>query len=620
MPSTRARRRVTLAAGGLVLVLGAAAVSVVVHRDAPPPPPVTIAFAGDVHFAPPLAGRLAKDPATALGTHAASTLGAADVAMVNLETAVTEGGGRPAPKQFTFTAPPTAFEALRGAGVDVTTMANNHGLDHGASQVPVAVRAAREAGVALVGIGRDEDAAYAPAWFTLRGQRVAVLSATSVLDDEVRDAWTAGPGKPGLASAKRVDRLRQAVRAAREDADLVVVYLHWGRELVTCPAPAQRELQGALVGAGADVVVGSHAHALLGGGWTSTGAYVDYGLGNFGFYAKREVTTQSGVLVLTARGRQVTDARWVPARIRAGVPRAPSAEDAAAIGTAKAGLRECADLRAEPPSPGRRTGGAPALPCEDGAVANAPAAGHALDVLELLARRGEPVPAAAIARDLGLPRSTVYHLLSLLRDRGYVSHLEAERRFGLGLAAYELGAAYQRSAPLERMSRATLDRLVDASGHNAHLAVLHGRDVLYVIEQRAPRRPHLVTDVGVRLPATLTATGLAMLAALPAAQVRALFPSADALVRRDGRGPDTPLRLKEVLTGVRRRGYALEDGLVTPGLRSVAVALADHTGHPLAAVAVTFPADEVDAAAEAALAALVTGAVRSLRRRLGGAP
>ena len=170
-------------------------------------------------------------------------------------------------------------------------------------------------------------------------------------------------------------------------------------------------------------------------------------------------------------------------------------------------------------------------------MANAPAAGQALDVLALIARRGEPVPAAAIARDLGLPRSSVYHLLAVLVDRGYVRHLPEERRYGLGLAAYELGSAYQRQAPLERMARGTMDRLVDATGHNAHLAVLHGRDVLYVIEQRAPGRPLLLTDVGVRLPAVLTASGLAMLAALPAAQVRALFPDRGALVQRDGRGP-----------------------------------------------------------------------------------
>ncbi len=250
-------------------------------------------------------------------------------------------------------------------------------------------------------------------------------------------------------------------------------------------------------------------------------------------------------------------------------------------------------------------------------MANAPAAGHALDVLALIARRGEPVPAAAIARDLGLPRSSVYHLLAVLVDRGYVRHLPEERRYGLGLAAYELGSAYQRQAPLERMARGVMDRLVDQTGHNAHLAVLHGRDVLYVIEQRAPGRPLLVTDVGVRLPAALTASGLAMLAALPAAQVRALYPDRAALVQRDGRGPTSTTQLRAELQAVRQRGHAVEDGLVTAGLGSVAVAVLDHNEYPVAGVAVTYPQADVDAATTARLVGSVRSAAASLSARLG---
>ena len=247
-----------------------------------------------------------------------------------------------------------------------------------------------------------------------------------------------------------------------------------------------------------------------------------------------------------------------------------------------------------------------------------PAAGHALDVLELLARRGEPLPAATVARELGLPRSSTYHLLGVLRDRGYVSHLEGERRYGLGVAAYELGSAYQRQAPLQRIARGTLDHLVDTTGHNAHLAVLHGRDVLYVIEQRAPQGPVLVSDVGVRLPATLTATGLAMLAALPAGQVRALFPHADALVQRDGHGPSSTTALRSLLQSVRGRGYAVEDGHITRGLKSVAVAVLDHSGHPVAAVAVTFRSEAADEVEEARLVSAVGAAADDLSARLRG--
>ena len=251
-------------------------------------------------------------------------------------------------------------------------------------------------------------------------------------------------------------------------------------------------------------------------------------------------------------------------------------------------------------------------------MANAAAASHALAVLRLLARHTEPQPAAAIARDLALPRSSVYHLLRVLTDEGFVVHLPEERRYGLGVAAFELGSAYTRQAPLQRVGRSLLARLVETTGHNAHLAVLHGRDVLYVVEERAPGRPPLVTDVGVRLPAQLTASGLAMLAALPAQQVRALFPSRDAFVHRHGVGPESASALRGLLQEVRRTGYASEDGSVTPAFASVASAVLDHGGHPVAGVALTFPADEVGQVARRTLATRVTRTAAELSRRISG--
>jgi DNA-binding IclR family transcriptional regulator len=251
-------------------------------------------------------------------------------------------------------------------------------------------------------------------------------------------------------------------------------------------------------------------------------------------------------------------------------------------------------------------------------VPNAPAAARALDVLQLLARHAAPLPAAAIARDLDLPRSSVYHLLAVLRGQGFVTHLPEQRRYGLGVAAFELGAAYSRQAPLRWIGQTALTRLVDATTHSGHLAVLHGRDVLYVIEERAPGRPSLVTDVGVRLPAHLTASGLAMLAALPSQQVRALFPTRAAFVLRDGAGPASPAELRRLLGEVRRDGHAEEDGAITPGFASVASAVLDHTGHPIAAVALTFPASEVEAGARSALAVHVSRSAARISRRIHG--
>jgi DNA-binding IclR family transcriptional regulator len=251
-------------------------------------------------------------------------------------------------------------------------------------------------------------------------------------------------------------------------------------------------------------------------------------------------------------------------------------------------------------------------------MANAPAAAHALAVLRLLAQHVAPMPAAAIARELGLPRSSVYHLLAVLRDSGFVVHLAAERRYGLGVAAFELGSAYGRQEPLRWIARTVLSGLVARTTHSGHFAVLHGSDVLYLIEERAPGRPSLVTDVGVRLPAHLTASGRAMLAALPAAQVRALFPPGQGLVRRHGVGPETVGELRAELAAVREAGFAQEQGSVTPGFASVAAAVLDHVGHPVAAVALTFPARELGAGARAELAEDVRSAAGQVARRLYG--
>lgn len=249
-------------------------------------------------------------------------------------------------------------------------------------------------------------------------------------------------------------------------------------------------------------------------------------------------------------------------------------------------------------------------------MSNAPAAAHALDVLEHLSRHAEPVPAASIARDLGLPRSSVYHLLKVLHQRGYVTHYVEERRFGLGTAAYELGSAYQRQAPLARVARGPVRRLADQCGRSAHFATLEGRDVLYLLEERAPGQPTLVSDVGVRLPSHLTASGLAMLSALPANQVRALYPDRACFVQRHASGPRSLTELRAVLARARADGHAREDGTVTPDLSSVAVAVCDRAGRPLASIAVTFRSRDATTAHVAELVALTQATATEIGRRL----
>lgn len=252
--------------------------------------------------------------------------------------------------------------------------------------------------------------------------------------------------------------------------------------------------------------------------------------------------------------------------------------------------------------------------------AKVPAADQTLRILSLLARSRGPLPASIIATQLELPRSTVYHLLATLQTHGYVMHLPEERRYGLGLAAVELNSAYARQEPLSRLGRPLVAQLVDSVGQSAHLAVPHGRDVLYVIEERAVGAPPLITDVDVRLPMQLTASGRAILAALPKAQVRALFPGREAFVHRhdDPDRIDRYSRLRAVLDDTRTRGFAYERGSVTAGLSSIGVPVRDHRGWPVAAIAVTFPEDSVAVDRLPELAAEVLRTAETLSHRIHG--
>ena len=105
---------------------------------------LTLAFGGDVHFTERTAALL-RQPATAFGPMAAE-LAAADLAVVNLETAVTERGEKQ-PKRFHFRAPAAAYEAVKAAGVDVVSIANNHTLDYGQIGLLDTLDGAKTAGV-----------------------------------------------------------------------------------------------------------------------------------------------------------------------------------------------------------------------------------------------------------------------------------------------------------------------------------------------------------------------------------------------------------------------------------------------------------------------------------------
>jgi poly-gamma-glutamate synthesis protein (capsule biosynthesis protein) len=303
---------------------------------------ITLAFAGDVHFTDRTA-KLLSDPAHAFGP-IIPLLSDADLTMVNFESAVTDRGTAQ-PKQFHFRAATSSFDAIKAAGIDVVTFANNHTLDYGQVGLADTLYAVHAANFPYVGIGSNADAAWRPWITTIKGRRIAIIGVSQV--DELASTWVATPTRPGEAHAIDLTHTLAAVRAARAAADMVIVFMHWGTEGNPCPNSDQKSLAPKLAAAGADIIIGAHAHTLQGNGWLRH-TFVAYGMGNFLWWLP-SYSTETGVLKLTLHPDRPLTAQFYPAIVSdTGQPVPATGADATRISTRYASLRTCAGLTAAP--------------------------------------------------------------------------------------------------------------------------------------------------------------------------------------------------------------------------------------------------------------------------------
>jgi hypothetical protein len=310
--------------------------------------PVTFGFGGDVHFAGVVGEKLAQDPSTALGTTIPQLFAGTQMSMVNLETAVTDGTcPEPQNKQYIFDAPASALTALKSASITLATQANDHGFDCGPQGLSQNLTIANQDKYPIIGIGNTAAQAFTPYRVTIKGQRIAIITATQVIADNLVSTWTASATQPGVASAIDPTQLVREVQQVRRTADTVIVYVHWGTEAQSCPNPQQEPLAQQLVKAGADVVVGSDAHVLSGAGYLGS-SYVAYGLGNFAFYDDAPPETDSGALIITAEGRHVTSAVFRPATILSGLPQPLTGQPATTAIQSWNSARSCTNLAVTP--------------------------------------------------------------------------------------------------------------------------------------------------------------------------------------------------------------------------------------------------------------------------------
>jgi poly-gamma-glutamate synthesis protein (capsule biosynthesis protein) len=234
---------------------------------------VRIAFVGDVMLdgGPGHVITSGGDPFA----NVASALRDADLTIANLECAIVKKGVS-MDKVFTFRGPESALPLLKKY-FSAVSLANNHSGDWGKEGFATELELLRETKLPYFGGGSNAHAARQPLVLSAGGKRVAFLG----YNDFPPRAFAAGPAMPGTAWLVEKNAISD-IKAARKQADLVILFLHWGDDLVPAETPEQQTLAHHLIDAGADAVVGGHAHLTQGIEWYRDRPIV-YSLGNFVF-------------------------------------------------------------------------------------------------------------------------------------------------------------------------------------------------------------------------------------------------------------------------------------------------------------------------------------------------
>jgi hypothetical protein len=251
-------------------------------------------------------------------------LSGADIAVANFENPAVDAF-RYHTEGTVFSADPRLIAGLRNAGIDAVSIANNHIGDAGRAGVVQTIANLDEYGVRHAGAGRNTAAAHRPALIRVHGLTVAILGY-----DTIAGAYTAGASTPGSARLTIAGAKADIAAARRAGADVVIVYPHWGIEYRATPFAAQQALARAIITAGADMVIGNHAH-WVGAMEVYKGRPIWYALGNFVFDQTWSEPTSEGLLLeLTFSGRRLVQVELRPTIILDGAQ--PNFLDPAGVG------------------------------------------------------------------------------------------------------------------------------------------------------------------------------------------------------------------------------------------------------------------------------------------------
>jgi poly-gamma-glutamate capsule biosynthesis protein CapA/YwtB (metallophosphatase superfamily) len=238
----------------------------------------------------------------------------ADIAICNLECCVAECG-YPMNKQYTFRAKPDTLRGLVDAGYDIVSVANNHTLDYGRQAFAETMENLAKHGLEYVGGGASVAEAHEPKVLECETMKVAFLAYDALAEEGVFPRSDV----PGIAHVDP-ELVRKGVRKARQMADAVVVYFHWGVEGAYAANERQGSIAHVAADAGADLIIGSHPHVVQNvAEYTPPGSRkrvpIVYSLGNFVWGQRTWVKDHSAILRCTLTPDGVKALELLPVRI-----------------------------------------------------------------------------------------------------------------------------------------------------------------------------------------------------------------------------------------------------------------------------------------------------------------
>ncbi|MCR4739823.1 MAG: CapA family protein [Lachnospiraceae bacterium] len=274
-------------------------------------------FVGDISFAEGYSimtklRDVGHDLSQVIRPEVMSALRDSDVFMANNEFPYSDRGTPKAGKTFTFRAKPESVKYLTEMGVDIVSLANNHAFDYGEEALVDSLDILRNADIPVVGAGKNISEAMQPVYFKVNKKTVAITSATQIERTPNPESREATETSAGVLRTLDPSKMVQCIKTAEENADFVIVFVHWGSENTDLVEDSQRKLAKAYVEAGADLIVGGHPHCLQGADYVD-GVPVFYSLGNFWFNSRR---VETGYLKLTldttGDGCSIKELKFVP--------------------------------------------------------------------------------------------------------------------------------------------------------------------------------------------------------------------------------------------------------------------------------------------------------------------